>query len=302
MSRAAGRIVAGLALALAALGAHSLEVVELSADEPRAFGHRVGDVVVRRVEIAVPKGLRLDEESLPQARRGAALELREVRWQRHAGWDADRYELSLAYQVFRAPRAVRVLEMPPVRLRFLGAPRPQEALLEAWPVAVAPLAPLEASPRRGLGELRPDIAPPAIDTAPERARLIGYAAAALPLLAYLGWVYLGAPWLARRQRPFGQAWQAVRSLGADASIEQTRAALRRVHEALNRTAGQAVFEDGLERFLAAAPRFAPLREEFAAFFRRSREAFFATDAAALGDPRWLAGFCRRCRDIERGSA
>ncbi|MGE5115924.1 MAG: hypothetical protein ACM3N6_05460, partial [Betaproteobacteria bacterium] len=279
MRARAGGVLA-VVLAVMAAGARAVEGVDLTADEPRAFGHSVGDVVTRHAEVVVPKGLRLDEDSLPQTRRGGALELREVHWQRHAGWDADRYELRLTYQVFRAPREVRVLEMPPVKLRFLGTPREQEALIEAWPVAVAPLGPLDASPRTGLGELRPDIAPPPIDTAPERSRLLAEALVTLVLLVYLGWVYFGTRWWRGRHRPFALAWHELRALPADASVEQLRPALRRLHEALNRTAGQVVFEDDLDRFLAATPRYAPLRADFAEFFRRSREAFFAPEAVA----------------------
>ena len=289
-----------LALA-AAIGGPAVAQDEppLAIDEPRAFGHSVGDVVTRRITLRMPASLRLDESTLPQpGRRGSALELRAVRWSR-AG---ERIEIGLDYQVFLAPREVRMLEMPPFHLRFDGAPRPQEVRIDAWPVVVAPLAPAEASPRHGLGELRPDIAPPAIDTWAVRARLAAYAVVAALGLGYLGWVYLAWPRWLRRQRPFAQAWAEVRGLTPASSAEQVRAAMRAVHEALNRSAGEVLFEPGVDRFVAAEPRYAALREDLRGFFGRSRAAFFGADAEAARDAAWLIAFCRRCRDAERGAA
>ena len=294
----------GVALYLClSAAAFAIETIELAVDEPRAFGHSVGDVVSRDITIRVPKALRLDEASLPSiGRRGTALELRQVRWERDAEADADRYRLRLEYQLFLAPREVRTLEMPPLMLRFDGKPRAQEVRIDAWPVVAAPLGPIEASPRHGLGELRPDRPPPPIDTRAARWRLQAYAVVALFALGYLAWVYLAWPWWLQRHRPFARAWQELRGLSARSSLDEVRAAIRRLHEALNRTAGQVLFEHGVDRFVAAQPRFAPLQGELAIFFRRSREAFFAHDAEASADAAWLVEFCRRCRNVERGAA
>jgi mxaA protein len=288
---------------LLSAAAWALDTIELAVDEPRAFGHSVGDVVSRGITLRVPKSLRLDEASLPSiGRRGTALELRRVQWQRHGESDADRYELRLDYQLFLAPREVRTLEMPPLMLRFEGAPRAQEVRVDAWPVVAAPLGPLDASPRHGLGELRPDSPPPLIDTRAARWRLQAYAVVALLALGYLAWVYLAWPWWLQRHRPFGRAWQELRGLSATSSLDEVRAAIQRLHDALNRTAGQVLFEHGVDRFVAAQPRFAPMQGELATFFRRSREAFFAHDTEALPDAAWLVEFCRRCRNVERGAA
>jgi mxaA protein len=291
------------ALFATAAQAAPLQTLEASTREPRAFGYFVGDVVSREIVVRSPKALRFDAASLPQVgRRGGALELRHADWQRHAEADADRYELRLDYQVFLAPREARVLEMPPVMLRFEGAPRAEELRIDAWPIALAPLVPIEASPRHGLGELRPDIAPPPIDTGPLQRRLAAYALVGLLALGYLGAVYLAWPWWQRWQRPFARAWQTLRGLKAEASPQQLRGAVQRLHEALNDSAGQVLFEQGIERFVARQPRFAPLRDDIAAFFRRSREAFFAEGRLTPADAAWLVDFCRRCRNLERGAA
>lgn len=152
---------------------------QVRADEPRAFGQRVGDVVERRFLIETPPGRHLDLASLPAVgRRGKSIELREVRWT-EPGWFGRGHTLTLAYQVFVSPTEPRTIEMPAITLRFDGGPRTEDLRLDAWPMTLSPLAPAEASPRTGLGELRPAAPPPMIDTGPARTRLAVCAALAL---------------------------------------------------------------------------------------------------------------------------
>ena len=84
--------------------------------------------------------------------------------------------------------------------------------------------------------------------------------------------------------------------------EAWRAACRQLHEALNRSAGEVVFEHALPRFVAAHPAFAPLRDELQRFLQRSRREFFAAGSRAPDDGRVLVELARRCRDAERGGA
>jgi mxaA protein len=301
MSRAAVLAVAVLPI-LVLVGAATAAPGTLSAssDEPRAFGYSVGDVVSRRIALRVPDGLKLDPDSLPRAgARGRALELQRVVLHKSLAGVPD--ALQLDYQVFFAPGEVRVLEMPPLVLRFDGSPRPQTLRIDAWPVTVAPLAPIEPSVRVGLGELRPDREPPRMDTSAARTRLTVEAGVMLLLLGYLAQVYLLLPWSASRRRPFGRAWKALRVLPSEADPTQRRAAFERVHAALNETAGEVLFEPGLNRFIALRPRFAPLRDDLARFFADSRLEFFGGGHHAV-DSRWLVAFCRRCRNVERGAA
>lgn len=274
---------------LLAQDAPALDVIE-----PRTFGYSVGDVLQRRVLLQLPPGWALDLSALPQTRRpGQALELRAARLQGS--------ELRLDYQVFLAPTEVRTLEMPALQLRLAGAAGEQFLRLDAWPVTVAPLLPLEASPRTGLGAMRPDAEPPLIDTGPRQQRLGLYAAALALLGSCLVHVYVGLPWWGRRQRPFAQAWRSLRRLPDVASQQQQREALLLMHRALNASAGAVLFEAGLADFIAAQPRFAPLREGLTGFFQRSHDEFFAGRGSPPGVA-WLRALCRACRDAERGSA
>jgi len=274
----------------------------LTTQEPRAFGWQLGDVVSRTVTVDAPDGLQLDEASVPQpGARGKALELREVARRSRPSAGGQHHELTLSYQVFLSPQEPRVLEMPGFSLHFKGPPRDQDVKVEAWPVSVSPLTPVEVAHRRGLGELQPDAPPPRIDTQAERMRLAVYGVLALALLAYLAHVYIGLPWWVRRHRPFTLAWRQLRGLPPAAPQGQWRAALQQMHGALNATLGEVVFEQDIDRFLRARPQFTPLRDELARFFRQSRGEFFGSGQAPA-DGRWLRDLCRRCRDVERGAA
>jgi mxaA protein len=281
--------VLGLSFACAAHAA----TLQATTDEPRAFGYQVGDIVQRRITVEVPDGLVLDENSLPRpGARGRALELRALR--RSAG--AQGLQIELDYQVFLSPAEVRTLELPSLTLRYDGTPRAQELRIESWPVTVAPLAPAEVSPRTGLGELQPDMAPPLIDTRAQGWRLLAYAALLAALLAYLAFVYLGLPWWGAQRRPFALAWRQVNRNGVE-----WREACRRMHAALNQSAGEVLFEHGVDRFTTRHTAFAPLKEDIVRFLRLSQREFFEGGAQQADDAAWLTGFCKRCRDAERGS-
>ena len=287
------RCAAVLAMALAP-AAHGATTLQATTEEPRAFGYQVGDVVQRRVTVEVPDGLVLDTSSLPRpGARGTALELRALRQTA----SAERLLLELDYQVFLSPAAVRTLELPTLTLRYDGTPRAQEVRIDAWPITVAPLVPVDVSPRTGLGELQPDAAPPLIDTAARRWRLLGLAALLCALLAYLGVVYFGVPWWGAQRRPFALAWRQL----SHAQAPPWREACQRLHAAFNQSAGEVLFEHGVDRFTATHTAFAPLQQDIVRFLRLSQREFFEGAAHDADDAAWLTAFCKRCRDAERGT-
>lgn len=278
-------------------------VLRVEASEPRAYGYQVGDHVQRRIAVEVPRGWALDEASLPKpGGRGLALELREVRQSRSATVSGERIELALDYQVFLAPAAPRTVEMAAHRLVFSTGSRQVEALIEAWPVTIAPLVQADAPTRRGLGEMQADRPPPLVDTSAVRTRLMAYAVAAALLLAALALAHLGPPWNAARNRPFAVAWRRLRRLPAQPEAAQWQAACVALHEALNRSAGEVLYERGLDDFLRRRPAFASLRDELQRFLHTSRAQFFGGAPREPDDGRWLRALCQRCRDAERGLA
>ncbi len=294
------RRLLGLVLCTLAAAAHADDaVLRVEASEPRAYGYQVGDHLQRHVVVQVPRGWTLDEASLPKpGGRGLALELREVRVERSGG----ELRLALDYQVFLAPAAPRTVEMAPQRLRFDTGSRIEEALIDAWPVTIAPLVQAEAPTRRGLGEMQPDRAPLLVDSAAPRARLEAYAIAAALLLAGLALAYLGPPWNAARKRPFAVALRRLRSLPAQPDAQRWKEACVTLHEALNRSAGEVLFERGLADFLQRRPGFAPLRDDLLRFLHTSSAQFFGGAPREPDDGRWLLALARKCRDAERGLA
>lgn len=293
--RCAASGVLAMALCVATAGSRAVETLQAHTDEPRAYGWQVGDVLRRHIRIDVPDGLALDGRSVPRpGARGRALELRAV----HRETAAGREDIVLEYQVFLSPPDVRTLEMPPVVLHFEGRPRAQDVRIDAWPVTVAPLVPVEVSSRRGLGDLQPDIDAPPVDTGPLRLRLAVWIAAAALLAAALALVHFGVPWWNRRHRPFAQAWRELRHLGGDGEAPW-RIACERLHAAFNAAGGEVLFEHGIERFTARRPAFAPLREDIRRFLAISRRGFFGDGRREPGETAWLVDFARRCRDAER---
>lgn len=303
-----------LCAALGATGAATAQALpDAVPDLPRAYGYSVGDVVQRRVQLQLPPGWALDLAALPRTRRPAqALELRSAR--------VEGALLLLDYQVFLAPTEVRTLEMPPLLLRFTGpaaggeAAAVKEVRVDAWPLTVAPLVPVDVSPREGLGAMRPDVPAGPIDTAPRQRRLLGYALVLAALGLALAHLHLGLPWWGRRQRPFAQAWRRLRSWPDMASAGQARAAMKLVHGALNGSAGRVLFAGGVAEFVARQPRFAPLQPALAEFFARSQAEFFAAapaaataatvaaaDTSATADIGWLKRLCHDGLVAERGA-
>jgi mxaA protein len=277
--------------------------VTVESSEPRAYGYQVGDVLQRQLTLHAAPGWVLDETSLPRTgARGQALELRHLALRTQPEGAGQRHLLALEYQVFIAPTAVRTLEIAPWRLRFKNAARVEEVRIEAWPVTVAPLVPVDVSPRRGLGDLQPDRLPALMDTAAARNRLLVCALAAVLLGVWLGAVYIGPPWRAARSRPFGRAWQQLRRLPPNADVKQWREACKQMHDALNLSAGEVLFEAGLPRYLAARPGLALLQGDLARFLQLSRRTFFADGSPAPGDAAWLLALSKRLRNAERGSA
>ena len=74
-----------------------------------------------------------------------------------------------------------------------------------------------------------------------------------------------------------------------------------MHAALNQSAGEVLFEHGVDRFTARHTAFAPLKQDILRFLRLSQREFFEDGAHDAGDAAWLVAFCKACRDAERGS-
>lgn len=267
---------------------------------PRDFGYVLGDLVEQRFAIAVPEAYALETGALPAP--GALdenLDLHGLSWdETHAQGEA-RYRLRIVYQTFKGVREAEKATVPPLTLRFHG-PEPLEAHTPAWEFTVAPLIPPQLPDEKVA--IRAALPPVPIAMADHEGRLAAYLAALLALLGYLGWRRY-AP--ARRDRPFARAQRALRRLlrgPAGAGADGYRAAARRLHRALDETAGGTLFAEQLAGFCAERPAFAGLAGELAEFFALSQRLFFAepeTPPPADYPAARLESLCRRCAQAER---
>ena len=283
----AGAFAAPSCVGAGAASAPAAAVVE----QPRPFGHVVGDVLTQRVLLAAD---RLPAPaSLPGPQRLSAwIERRTTRVERAA--DGRRW-LVVDYQLVNAPQSLATVRIPAWRLAGDAA---QPALLvPAWPVGVSAIT-ARATPGTSAWQLRPDRPASAIATGPLRLRLV-LAAAALAT-----WLAAWAGWLAWRHRhdamtlPFAAASRALGRVD-----DGHPSAWRALHAAFDRSAGEVLRVSTLPRLFERRPQFEPLRDRIEGFYAQSATRFFgdaqARPSADVASPMAL---CRDLRRIERRSA
>ncbi|GLU32657.1 calcium incorporation protein MxaA [Trinickia caryophylli] len=273
--------VAALAYAVcgcAAAGAPPVAFV----DEPRAFGHTIGDVLTQRVLLHAAGRDFADVAAPSSGRVGVWLERRPARIETDA---LKRRWMIVDYQVTNAPRGLTQLALPALLLRT----RAGDVLsVPEWPISVGPLVP-DGAAGPGLPAMRPDRGPPPLDVRPIARRLaLALGALGATLAAWLGWW----GWRNRReaaQLPFARAWRRIERLGADrggarggvggpagGGVHTDADVLWRiVHRALDETAGRVVHHRSLPSLFAREPWLEPLRAEIEQFYVRSDERFFA---------------------------
>lgn len=277
--------------------------------EPRTFGYVIGDEIHREVRLSVRSGYRLDEASLPKAGRlDRWLELAAPELRAESIGDGRRngrrYHLVLSYQIVNAPRSLVTVTIPRQDLRLVGETQAVTTLVPALEVTVAPLTSDLGADRLSGSALQPDRPPAPLPVLEGQTRLAGTGAALLVLLSIAAWRRGRRALTARRNLPFASAVRRLRRLPAPAAPADRVAGLKIVHEAVNRTAGHAVFAHNLDAFLAAHPELAGLRGDFERLFASSRRVFFAdatAEASSGSDPPALLRLCRLCSRIERRS-
>jgi mxaA protein len=260
-------------------------------EQPRPFGHVIGDVLTQRVLLAADPPPAPASMPGPQ-RLSAWIERRSARIERAA--DGQRW-LVVDYQVVNAPLSPATVRIPAWLLAG-DAARPG-LLVPAWPIGVSPIT-ARAAPGTSGWQLRPDRPAPVIATGPRRLRL------ALASAALAAWLAAWAGWLAWRRwhdamtQPFASALRALAR-----EDDRHPSDWRALHEAFDRTAGEVLRPSTLPRLFERAPQFEPLRDRIEGFYAQSAARFFgdAPVAPAAGAVSPLA-LCRDLRRVERRSA
>jgi len=256
-------------------------------EQPRSFGHFIGDVLTQRILLQLD-GQPFISAPLPRAERvNRWLERRTLRV---ATADDGRRWLIAEFQIINAPTVLVSTVIPAWELRPASG---QIALrMPAWPISIAPLAPLTAFGEGALEQLRPDRAAALVATAPIKRKLTLYAGAcAASLGLWLAW-WMWRQWRASSKQPFARATRALRKLD-DASPQAWYA----LHRAFDETAGEALQSATLADLFRRAPHLAPLREAIERFFAQSNERFFGTGRPADRFP--VRKLCAELRRIEK---
>lgn len=270
-------IAVGMASAVPATVAAQHEPARV--EQPRPFGHVIGDVLRQRVRLDGPdRGF--EPARLPAQRRGMWFERLPLRIET----SGEQRWLVVEHQIINAPTQ-------PVQVVLPATSVPGTAgagiAVPAFTVGIGPLVTgvdgQGATPgAQVLERLRAERTPP--DTAAARARTAALrwgAASALCALAWLAWL----AWRNRRDAarlPFAHADAQARRGGGTADGDTAWQAL---HHAFDRTAGHVVHAGNLDALHARAPWLAPMRADIAAFFARSSQRFFGSIGPPSPDDR-----------------
>jgi mxaA protein len=286
-------------------------VVSIQIQDPaRAVGYTVGDVLTRHMVINIKKPYKLIPESLPivgyQKRykgQPLGIDLSDIKHSSKESGGSVTHDLTLSYQVFTNKTVVKSGALPAEYLHIINVESKGKEVVKfripSFEFNISPIA------RFGQVKIEDDMSqyrgPLLLDNAPEKQRLkILLSILALSLLGLL--YMLGKhTWLPRMGGPFAKSYRLIRKQANTPQGIQN--AVSSMHTALNITADHSLFNDNLDDFLAKKPAFNAIKTEMQQFFGLSNQVFFEPSAQhqAGSEPlNWLAQFCRRCRDCERG--
>ncbi len=286
-------------------------VVTMQVQDPeRNVGYVVGDVLTRHLIISIKKPYKLIEESLPivgyQKRyRGQVLgiDLSDIKHSSKDNGDEVIHDLTLSYQVFTNKTVVKHGAMPTEYLHIINVNSKGKEVVKfripSFEFAISPISVF------GQIKIEEDISgyrgPLLLDNNLEKKRL--KTLLIIGLISLLGLLYMLGKhaWLPRMGGPFAKTYRLIRK--QDNTPQGLQNAVASMHASLNVTACSSLFSTNLDAFFTKKPAFKAIKNEFEQFFGLSRQVFFEPSARHQvgNDPlQWLAQFCRRCRDCERG--
>ena len=258
-------------------------------EQPRPFGHILGDVITQRVRLKAADA-HFTPADLPTAQRiNVWFERRKPRIETTS--DGTRW-LAVDYQVINTPQTLAAVTLPAWTLKSsTGA----TLTVPAWPISIAALTPVSSAAPGVIRELRPDRAAPTIDTGLVTQTLIAWTAACMfTLAAWFGWVQQ-RNYRDRLNKPFARAWQEIQTMD-----ETAPEAWQALHRAFDRAAGRVVQPETLPLLFAQAPHLAALHLPIEQFFTQSSERFFGK--AELAHPLSVRALCRELRQVEKRCA
>lgn len=256
---------------------------------PPPFGYGVGSVIRHQVELFVPAPWQLDIAQLPtKGPLNPWLEIRDFAYEHWQQTGGNRYRLRIDYQIFPSLPQALTLEIPSLPLPLTAPAGKQQTIsIPAWAFTAHPLIPPQWSDAQV--EVRPLWQPKEADLDRHKQRLVRIGIALL--LASAVFVWRSAR---KRRLPFAKALPKVCRAARQGEIE---AAFRAFHQALNETAGQALFAGQLADFLTKRPAFAPLEPELKQFFQASKRFFYRLHPPP--EENWSLGLVKLCQACAR---
>ena len=285
-----------VAPALAPVPARAALVTPAQVQQPRAYGYTVGDLLQQRIALGSAAAPFVPAELPRIGRIGSSLWRRRVVQQVDTG---GRHWLLIEYQLINTPQSLTLWYLPKLLLK--SADGSASLLVPNAPFSVAPFTPPQPFEDAALPALQSEALPAPVNLAPLERRMRAASGALLLVLAawatLLSWRHL------RRGRhlPFACAVRDMRMLQRQpAEVGGPLALQRRLHHALNATAGEVVRAATLSQLLQKAPHLAQERGAIEVFLRMSHAAFFGGHAAA--DPIAVTALAQRLRRLEHRHA
>ncbi|MES2580835.1 MAG: hypothetical protein V4552_09840 [Pseudomonadota bacterium] len=284
-------------------------IVSIQIQEPeRNVGYTVGDILTRNMTINIKKPYQLIDESLPiigyeRRYKGqlVGIDLSDLKHVKKENSDGVTHTLSLSYQVFTNNLVAKHGSLPQEYLRIINTQTKEvvKYRIPSWDFAISPLS------IYGAVKIESDMSGFRGPLLLDNSKLKQYLKVLLTVLALslLGLLYMLGKytWLPRMGGPFAKSYRLIRrSANTPQGLQQS---ITSMHQSLNHTAGMSVFSGNLNEFFEKKPSFRPIKTEIEQFFALSRQVFFEPNAKHdIGNEpiKWLAQFCRRCRDCERG--
>ncbi len=284
-------------------------VVSIQLQEPeRTVGYTVGDILTRHITLNIKKPYLLIDESLPiigyeRRYKGQliGIDLSNIKHIKKEGDNSVEHDLTLSYQVFTNNVVAKNGALPAEYLRIINT-KTKEIVryrIPSWDFAISPLSIF------GAVKVESDMTgyrgPLLLDNSDEKQRLKIFLS--ILGLSLLGLLYMLGKhtWLPKMGGPFAKTYRLIRK--SPNTPQGLQDAVSSMHTSLNKTAGFSLFNGNLNQLFEQKPAFKQIESEINQFFGLSRQVFFEPNAKhTVGDTpiQWLAQFCRRCRDCERG--
>lgn len=284
-------------------------IVSLKLQEPeRTVGYTVGDVLTRHIQLEIKKPYQLIDESLPiigyeRRYKGQliGIDLSDIKHVKKDDGDSVKHDLTLSYQVFTNNVVAKNGALPAEYLRIINTKSKEivKYRIPSWDFAISPLSIFGAVKiENNMSGYR---GPLLLDNSKEKQRLkVLLSVLAVSLLGLLYMLGKHA-WLPKMGGPFAKSYRLIRK--SPNTPEGLQLAVSSMHASLNKTAGFSLFSGNLNQLFDKKPAYKQIESEINQFFGLSRQVFFEPNAkhAVGSEPiQWLAQFCRRCRDCERG--